>query len=225
MKHHPDKHHPDKQTKRFLSAPCYLPDAPLCLQTCPAGNSGLEPSPKSQCTPRLPPASLLGAQLLCLGHSALAGSTGPQPRTLTLVPNPSLTPGTALEEFSAFHGHQLCMEDGIPQLCLCPRSFIQSNSRSNLLWRDVNPTLSPAPVRFRKLPVSIKQPATGAPHAPCPVQGPGLPRRVPLLQTWVGAGETMHHHSVSAITLRFLPWAGSCFFWKRCRQEISRGLG
>lgn len=86
----------------------------------------MEPSPNSQSTPRHPPAYLLGAQLLCLGHSALAGSTWPEPRTVSLVPNPSLTPGAALEEFSAFHGHELSMEDRIPQLCLSPRSFIQT---------------------------------------------------------------------------------------------------
>lgn len=86
----------------------------------------MEPSPNSQSTPRLPPAYLLSAQLLCLGHSVLAGSAQPEPRTVSLLPNPSLTLGAALEEFSAFHGHQFCMKYGIPQLCLSPRNFMQS---------------------------------------------------------------------------------------------------
>lgn len=170
-----------------------------------------------------------------MGHSALAGSTWPELRTISGVPNPSLTLGAALEELSAFHGHQLCMKHGIPQLCLSPRSFIQSFlelqsiqskvSWSNLLWRDVNHTLPLSTDGILKAPSVNKPDGHSCPPRPIPwgrVQG--CPGRSLLLQTWVGVGETMHHHSVSTITLPFLPWAGSCFFWKRCRQELSRGL-
>lgn len=92
---------------------------------------------------------LLGAQLLWLGHSVLAGSTWPEPRAVSLVPNPSLTLGAVLEEFSAFHGHQLCMKYGILQLCLSPRSLIQSFlgvSLGEISFGGMSITLSPTPL-------------------------------------------------------------------------------
>lgn len=115
---------PAGKTSCFLSAPFHL------SKMLPSACKPALQETQGWSLPQIhspPPGSLQNIRWVhrcCVwGTLCLLAAHGQSPE---LVPNPSLTLEAALEEFSAFHGHQLCMDYGTPQVCLSPRSFTQS---------------------------------------------------------------------------------------------------
>lgn len=234
---------PSRKTNRFLSAPCYLPKMlPSACKPAPRGAQGWrKPPPNARSIPGLLPAS--NAQSLvhsCCGRGTLCllAARGQRPVTASPVPNPLLSPGAALQELGTFRGHGGRDPAALPVPEELHAKLSQGVSRGSpgaICSGEtlITHSLSCSTDGVMKAPSTIKAGGCGRPPSshsiPCS-RGPGLPGQDAcpggslLPQTRVGVGETMHHRSVSTITLSFLPWAGSCFFWKRGKQESSRGL-
>lgn len=222
------KHQPGKQTVSCQHLVTSLRCSPLPA-SLPCRNLRDGALPKFTVHPQAPSrvfagcrAAMFGALCTCWQHMARAHNSlsGPQPLT---DPWSSLGGVECISWASALH--EVCDPSTLPVPKELHAKLSWGVSWSNLLWRDVSHTLSLSTDGILKAPILSKPDGHSCPPWPIPwsrVQG--CPGGSLLLQTWVGVGETMHHHSVSTITLLFLPWAGSCFFWKRCRQEISRGL-